>query len=134
MEAGFGLPRLPEPSKGDIFLDLEGDPFSGEHGLEYLFGYLFREAITERSHTGIAGRLSRADEKRGFQDFIDFVMARWAEFPGMHIYHYAPYEPAALKRLMGRYATREEELDRMLRAKLFVDLYQSRAARHSRRR
>src|SRR5207248_675765 len=25
---------------------------------------------------------------------------------------------------MGRYATREEELDRMLRAKLFVDLYQ----------
>jgi hypothetical protein len=42
----------------------------------------------------------------------------------MHIYHYAPYEPAALKRLMGRYATREEELDRMLRAKLFVDLYQ----------
>jgi hypothetical protein len=68
--------------------------------------------------------LSRADEKRGFQDFVDFVMARWAEFPDMHIYHYAPYEPAALKRLMGRYATREEELDRMLRAKLFVDLYQ----------
>src|SRR3954453_5917486 len=54
----------------------------------------------------------------------NFVMARWVEFPGMHIYHYAPYEPAALKRLMGRYATREEELDRMLRAKLFVDLYQ----------
>ena len=25
---------------------------------------------------------------------------------------------------MGRYATREEEIDRMLRAKLFVDLYQ----------
>jgi len=33
------------------------------------------------------------------------------------------YEPAALKRLMGRYATREEEMDRMLRAHLFVDLY-----------
>jgi uncharacterized protein len=123
VEAGFGLTRLPEPSKGDIFLDLEGDPFSGENGLEYLFGYLFREgngAHTYRHSWGI----SRADEKRGFQDFIDFVMARWAEFPSMHIYHYAPYEPAALKRLMGRYATREEELDRMLRAKLFVDLYQ----------
>ena len=46
------------------------------------------------------------------------------KFPGLHIYHYAPYDPAALKRLMGRYATREEEIDRMLRAKLFVDLYQ----------
>ena len=34
-----------------------------------------------------------------------------------------PYEPAALKRLMGRYATREEEIDQMLRARLFVDLY-----------
>jgi AAA domain/RNase_H superfamily len=50
--------------------------------------------------------------------------SRWAQFPGLHIYHYAPYEPAALKRLMGRYATREEEIDRMLHARLFVDLYQ----------
>jgi predicted RecB family nuclease len=123
VEAGFGLTRLPEPSEGDIFLDLEGDPFAGEHGLEFLFGYLSVDdnaGLTYRHSWG----LSRADEKRGFQDFIDFVIARWAEFPGMHIYHYAPYEPAALKRLMGRYATREEELDRMLRAKLFVDLYQ----------
>jgi RNase_H superfamily len=36
---------------------------------------------------------------------------------------------AALKRLMGRYATREEEIDRMLRAGLLVDLYQ--VVRHS---
>ena len=27
VETGFGLTRLPEPSDGDIFLDLEGDPF-----------------------------------------------------------------------------------------------------------
>ena len=66
----------------------------------------------------------RADERRAFENFVDFVMARWEKFPGLHIYHYAPYEPATLKRLMGRYATREEEIDRMLRAGLFVDLYQ----------
>jgi hypothetical protein len=36
LPVGFGLTRLPEPSPGDIFLDLEGDPFVGEHGLEYL--------------------------------------------------------------------------------------------------
>ena len=41
----------------------------------------------------------------------------------MHIYHFAPYEPAALKRLMGRYATREDELDQLLRGKRFVDLF-----------
>jgi hypothetical protein len=55
--------------------------------------------------------------------FVDFVMDRLKHFPDLHIYHYAPYEPSALKRLMGRYATREEEIDRMLRSKLFVDLY-----------
>ena len=33
---GFGLASLPEPSPGDIFFDLEGDPFAGEGGLEYL--------------------------------------------------------------------------------------------------
>ena len=35
-----GLARLPEPTVGDIFLDLEGDPFVGRGGLEYLIGYL----------------------------------------------------------------------------------------------
>ena len=50
-------------------------------------------------------------------------MDRLGRYPDLHIYHYAPYEPGALKRLMGRYATRENELDRMLRSKLFVDLY-----------
>lgn len=123
VQNGFGFTRLPAPSDGDVFLDLEGDPFVGEHGLEYLFGYLFKDEYGAAVYEG-DWALSRADEKRAFERFIDFVMARWAQFPGMHIYHYAPYEPAALKRLMGRYATREEEIDRMLRAGLFVDLYQ----------
>ena len=48
----------------------------------------------------------------------------------MHIYHYGAYEPGALKRLMGRYATREEDIDRMLRAGLFVDLLSVRAGRN----
>ena len=40
---GFGLARLPAPSAGDIFLDFEGDPFVDEGGLEFLFGYAFRD-------------------------------------------------------------------------------------------
>ncbi len=123
VESGFGLARLPEPSDGDIFLDLEGDPFVGEHGLEYLFGYMFKDDTEEAAYRG-EWAFSRADEKQVFESFVDFIMSRWEQFPGMHIYHYAPYEPSALKRLMGHYATREEEIDRMLRAGLFVDLYQ----------
>lgn len=64
-----------------------------------------------------------ADEKDAFTWFVDLVMARWAEYPSMHIYHFAPYEPSALKRLMGRYGVREDEIDRMLTAKLFIDLH-----------
>ena len=123
VENGFGLTRLPEPSDGDIFFDLEGDPFVGEHGLEYLFGYLFIDATGEAVYRS-EWAFSRAEEKQALENFVDFVMARWEQFPGMHIYHYAPYEPSALKRLMGRYATRQEEIDQMLRAGLLVDLYQ----------
>jgi predicted RecB family nuclease len=123
VKTGFGLTHLPEPSNGDVFFDLEGDPFVGEHGLEYLFGYAFKDENGAFEYRG-EWAFSRADEKRAFENFVDFVMARREQFPDLHIYHYASYEPAALKRLMGRYATREEEIDRMLRGKLFVDLYQ----------
>ncbi len=122
IEVGFGLARLPEPSVGDIFLDFEGDPFIGEHGLEYLFGYQFRDESGQWTYTG-DWAFSRENERSAFERFVDFIMARWQKYPGLHIYHYAPYEPAALKRLMGRYATREEEIDQMLRARLFVDLF-----------
>jgi predicted RecB family nuclease len=41
-ERGLGL--LPEPSAGDLFLDLEGDPFwESDRKLEYLFGLLWLE-------------------------------------------------------------------------------------------
>ena len=54
---------------------------------------------------------------------MDAVMEAWDRDPGMHVYHYTAYEPSALKRLMGRYGTRETELDRLLRGGRLVDLY-----------
>ena len=67
--------------------------------------------------------MSREEEKSVIEHFIDFVIERLAAFPELHVYHYAPYEPAALKRLTLRYGTRGDELDQMLRTDLFVDLY-----------
>ena len=120
--AGYGLARLPEPSAGDVFFDLEGDPYVGEGGLEYLFGHV---AFDDRCVAQYAARwaLTREEEMRVFEEFVDGIVARWQQYPDMHVYHFAPYEPAALKRLMGRYATREEEIDRMLRAGLLIDLH-----------
>lgn len=120
--------RLPPPSQGDVFFDLEGDPFVGEGGLEYLFGYVCADANGEIVYRH-AWAHSRAQEKAAFTDFMDFLTARLAQFPDLHVYHYAPYEPAALKRLMGRYAAREEEMDGFLRGGLFVDLFS--VVRHS---
>ena len=50
-------------------------------------------------------------------------MARWEQHPDFHIYHYGAYETTAVKRLMSRYATREDEVDRLLRGRVFVDLH-----------
>ena len=38
LEEGRGFARLPAPSPGDVFFDIEGDPYWGREGLEYLFG------------------------------------------------------------------------------------------------
>src|SRR4029077_9593484 len=86
------------------------------------FGYAFTSESGAECYTD-HWALSRREEKGGFERFIDFVTTRLGTYPDLHIYHFAPYEPGALKRLMGRYATREDELDRLLRGKRFVDLF-----------
>ncbi len=120
--AGFGLARLPEPSRGDIFFDFEGDPFVSEGGLEFLFGYLCVDTSGSERYVGDWAS-TRQDERAAFERFVDFVTERLKTFPDLHIYHFAAYEPAAMKRLMGRYATRESEVDNLLRAERFVDLF-----------
>jgi uncharacterized protein len=126
LEKDTGFARLPGPSAGDVFVDLEGDRFAGEHGLEYLFGFVGRAAGKGKRSEWIYEKrwaFGAEDEKRGFQWLVDEIMRRWAKDPAMHVYHFGAYEPGAFKRLMGTYTTREDEIDRMLRAHLFVDLH-----------
>ncbi len=116
-----GLALLPEPSPGDLFFDIESDPWALEDGLEYLFGVV-DEVDGKANFTALWGH-DRAGEKAMFETFVDRVIGRLNTDPNMHVYHYAPYEPTAVKRLMGRHATREDEVDRLLRGGVFVDLY-----------
>ena len=122
VEEGRGLCRLPEPDAGDIFFDIEGDPHAQDGVHEYLLGFAFYDDPANLKYESFWG-LTRDTEKRSFEQFIDFVMNRWAQFPAFHIYHFAPYETSAMKRLATRHATREEEVDRLLRAERFIDLY-----------
>ena len=121
VEEGRGLTRLPAPSPGDVFLDLEGDHFAAEGPREYLFGMTILDAPGKTRHVS-KWAVDAGDEKRVFEEILDEISRLWKANPGLHVYHYAPYEPTAFKRLMGRHATRARELDRMLRAELFVDL------------
>jgi len=118
---GFGL--LHAPSPGDVFFDMESDPYFEGGGLEYLFGAEYVDAPGENPRYRAWWAHDRPAERRAFEDFIDFVTARRAADPTLHVYHYAPYEPTALKRLAGRYGTREDALDELLRHGVLVDLF-----------
>ena len=124
IEPEVGLCALPPPSPGDLFMDLEGDPYALEVGLEYLIGL----ATTPHEEGGepryeALWSLDRAEEKKNFEKFIAHVFERWARHPDMHVYHYAPYEPTAVKRLAAQHVTCIEDVDRLLRAGIFVDLF-----------
>ncbi len=118
---GRGLARLPQLDPADLFFDMEGDPFEPE-GLEYLFGVWFIENGEPQFKAFWAH--NRVEERRAFEEFMDFVTARRAAHPNLHVYHYAHYEETALKRLMCRYGTRENAVDDLLRSGVLVDLYQ----------
>jgi predicted RecB family nuclease len=123
-----GLATLPVPSDGDLFFDIEGDPFAFDDGIDYLFGVLDNgDHFTAfwAFDPAQPAEITLAGEKAAFEAFIDHVMERRRRYPEMHVYHYAPYEPTALKRLMGRHATREAEVDELLRGGVLVDLFRA---------
>lgn len=116
LEIGRGFNKLPKPSEGDLFFDMEGDPlFDG--GLEYLFGIWFDQkfkAFWAHDHEA---------EARALTELLEFFRARIEQYPFARIYHYAPYEITALRRLTGKYGIGEAFLDRLLREHRFTDLF-----------
>jgi predicted RecB family nuclease len=118
-----GLSRLPEPSPGDLFLDLEGARFAREGGREYLFGVWGRDGDAPSRTYAAAWAPDDAQERTAFEHVVDRTMSTLAKHPGAHVYHFGHYEVTAFKRLMGRYATRGEEMDELLRGGRFIDLH-----------
>ena len=120
--SGRGFARLPRPSAGDLFFDMEGDPLF-EGGLEYLFGFVNEEAATGQPQFTAFWGHDRAGEKQAFEQAVDFITARLSAAPDAHVYHYARYEESALKRLAMLHGTRENEIDNLLRQGKLIDLY-----------
>jgi predicted RecB family nuclease len=136
-----GLLALPEPTPGDLFFDIEGSRYYSEDqrefGLQYLFGVVDTAELDKSGQPRCTQLWSfgRSDEKRAFEELIDFITERRERNPGLHVYHYNHYEPTsvdhltelhgtrqeAVGALMGRFATREDEVDDLFRLGIFVE-------------
>ena len=122
------ISSLPQPDRGDIFFDFEGDPMyqepsDGSWGLEYLFGVVENDTGSPVFRPFWAH--NRTQERGAFLQFIQYVNERRRRFPHMRIYHYAPYEKTALRNLSQTHVTGEEAIDAWLREGLLVDLYET---------
>lgn len=115
-QPGKGFHLLPNPEPGDLFYDIEGDPHY-EGGLEYLHGVWSDGRFTTFwAHDHV-------QEERALRDLFEFFEDHFSRYPHARIYHYAPYEITALKRLTTRYGVGEALRDQWLREGRFIDLY-----------
>ena len=117
--AGSSCCRRPSP--GDLFFDIEGDPFwEPGRGLEYLCGITdtrrrrFTRVLGARPRRGAASRSSASSTSSASASPRTRTCTSTTT---------PPTRPTALKRLAAEYGTREEELDELLRGEVFVDLY-----------
>jgi predicted RecB family nuclease len=115
-----GFARMPKADPGDLFFDMEGNPLA-EGGLEYLFGFAYTDRGKQKFQPFWAH--SRTEEKRAFENAVDFIVGRLTKHPDAYVYHYASYEEIALKRLSVLHGTREDAIDDLLRQRRLVDLY-----------
>lgn len=114
--AGKGFDLLPKPQKGDLFYDIEGDPHF-EGGLEYLHGVWCEGTFSSFwAH-------DHKQEEQALRALFEFFERHLQKYPEARIYHYAPYEITALRRLTTRYGVGEDLRDQWLREGRFVDLY-----------
>ncbi|HWO11318.1 MAG TPA: TM0106 family RecB-like putative nuclease, partial [Polyangiaceae bacterium] len=132
VDAGAGLERLPPPTPGDLFLDLEGDAFAFGTGLEYLLGWveLGEPSVgwSRRDRPGppryhASWARDPREEKAAFKRLIERIERGRLEFPDLHVYHFGHREADALKKLSCRHGMLEDRVDELLRNHVLIDLH-----------
>ncbi|MBE7700529.1 TM0106 family RecB-like putative nuclease [Oerskovia sp. Sa1BUA8] len=133
------LRDLPRPDPGDVFFDFEGDPLWSvtdpatrdiTWNIDYLFGLVERPGSPDEKPPFRAFWAHDLEqEKQALIDFVDYLAKRRAQYPGLHVYHYASYEKTHLLSIAARHGVYEQEVDDLLRQGVLVDLYAT--VRHS---
>ena len=117
------LAAIPEPSRGDLFFDFEGDPLYTEgDGTRWNLDYLWGMVDTDEHYTAFWAH-SFAEEREALVRFLEFVKLRRAAHPDLHIYHYASYERTHLTSIAARHGVGESDVDQLLADGVLVDLY-----------
>ncbi len=79
---------MPLPDDGDLFFDMEGDPFY-PNGLEYLFGIYYSK--DDKTVFKPFWAHDHEEEKETFKRVMGFMANHLAEYPRAYIYHYNHY-------------------------------------------
>jgi uncharacterized protein len=117
-----GLRRLPQPSKRDLYFDIESvQDHVVDEKLEYLFGIYYEEDGQQRYKLFWAH--NKEEEKNNLIKLFDFIDANFEKYPDSFIYHYANYEIEALERLTQDHNEKENKLVHLLNKNKFVDLF-----------
>mmetsp|Transcript_8497 Transcript_8497/g.16051 ORF Transcript_8497/g.16051 Transcript_8497/m.16051 type:complete len:548 (-) Transcript_8497:66-1709(-) len=91
--AAAAMLQLPPADDGDVFLDLEGDPFAG---FQYLIGISTRSEDYHDwwSHSEMA-------QRDALEGLVNFLAERKHTYPDLHVYHYGSYDRSSLHQLTG---------------------------------
>ena len=117
-----GFKLLPQPSKSDLYFDIESvKDYVVDGGLEYLFGIYYEENGKQQHKTFWAH--NQEEEKNSLIQFFDFIDNHSKKYPDAFIYHYASYEITALNDLTSKYKVKETDLVHYLNKNKFINLY-----------
>ena len=115
------LVRVPPAHTGDIYFDLEGDPFAAIPTLDYLWAY--SDSAGDYHHVWAH---SPEDEQQALAWLLDVLRQREVEGGDWHVYHYNTYEIISLRRVAVASSDPAvlPEVNRFIEER-FVDLYRT---------
>ena len=125
-DVGKGFYKIPKPSEGDVFFDIEGFPRM-DRPFEYLHGIYYKEKNQFKFKSFWAKDFNEKSERENFIELINFLEKHFKKYPDAHIYHYNTYEKRAIREMSSAYSKDFPKADIInddwLRGEKYVDLF-----------
>ena len=114
------LTDIKEPKNGDMYIDFEWYPYSGElENFFYLFGYF--QINDNQSNFDYLWSDEEDEEESSLKKFVDYIIEQKQHYPEAKIYHYNHSEKTELLKLCHKYQYKENEV-KEITDNSFVDL------------